>query len=182
MRIIAGAARGRQIAAPPGRDTRPTLARVKESLFGILQWEVPGARVLDLFAGSGNLGLEALSRGAEYAAFNDKDRACAALIRKNVESLGMEKHAKVYCMDYQTLLGQLRGQQFDLVFLDPPYASPLAQDAAETVVSLGLLAPKGKIVVEHEKENPPHDVPGRIRIVDTRRYGIVHLALLEEEP
>ena len=82
MRIISGSARGRPIQAPQGRDTRPTLDRVKESLFGILQFDIPGSRVLDLFAGSGNLGLEALSRGAEHAVFNDKARPCVNVIRE----------------------------------------------------------------------------------------------------
>ena len=95
MRIIAGSARGRALLAPKGRNTRPTLDRVKESLFGILQFSIPGSRVLDLFAGSGNLGLEALSRGADFALFNDHDAKCCTIIRQNLEACGFPNKAMV---------------------------------------------------------------------------------------
>ena len=122
MRIIAGTKRGQAITAPKGRKTRPTLDRVRESLFGIIQFEVAGKTVLDLFAGSGSLGLEALSRGAEYAVFNDAARESVAIVRANVEKLGFTRQAAVYSLDYRAAIqaAARAGFRFGLVFLDPP--------------------------------------------------------------
>ena len=151
MRIIAGSARGRTIEAPKGLSTRPTLDRVKESLFGIIQFELYGSRVLDLFSGSGNLGLEAVSRGAVWAVLNDSDAGCVGVIRKNVEKLGFGDRVSVTNRDYAAQLAALKGgEPFDIVFLDPPYQAGLAEKAVELVFQYGLLAQGGKIVVEHD--------------------------------
>ena len=121
MRIISGSARGRTIVAPQGMDTRPTQDYVRESLFNILRADVPGARVLDLFAGSGALGLEALSRGAEHAVFVDSARAAVACVRRNVETLRMDGRCQVLACDWRAAAQRLAGGGFDLVFIDPPY-------------------------------------------------------------
>ena len=150
MRIIAGTAGGRKIAAPPGRDTRPTLDRVRENLFNMLQAETPGSRVLDLFAGSGALSLEALSRGAAFAVLADCDRQAAAVERANIRALGFEDRSRVIQADWRITLRRLRaeGEQFDLVFLDPPYA---LTDLREVFDGLReLLRRNALIVVEHQ--------------------------------
>lgn len=183
MRIIGGSARGRAIAAPSGRNTRPTLDRVKESLFGILQFDIPSSNVLDLFSGSGNLGLEALSRGAAHAVLNDRDKSCAELIKKNSTLLGFNDRAEIYCMDSMALIDRLAGskERFDVVFLDPPYESGLAQKAAERLFELELVADGGVVIIEHNDEVRPHDVPSVMCLTDTRRYGIVYLSFFRKD-
>ncbi len=171
MRIIAGAARGRPILAPKGRNTRPTLDRVKEALFGILQFSIPGARVLDLYAGSGNLGLEALSRGAAYAVFNDSDHGCCDIIRRNLDTLGFSDRAAVMQADALAAVNRLSGgQAFNLVFLDPPYRLG-AQQAMEALFRAGLIGAGGQVIVEHAWEEPPHAVEPLMEHADTRKYG-----------
>lgn len=171
MRIIAGSARGRQIIAPKGQATRPTLDRVKESLFGILQFSLPGSRVLDLYAGSGNLGLEALSRGASYAVFNDHSRECCEIIRKNIDGLGFSAQAFVMQSEALSALERLNGiEPFDVVFLDPPYRAG-AQQALTALFMKGLIANGGQVVVEHAWEEPPAAIEALFSCVDTRKYG-----------
>ncbi|MCR4400694.1 MAG: 16S rRNA (guanine(966)-N(2))-methyltransferase RsmD, partial [Syntrophomonadaceae bacterium] len=124
MRVIAGKAKGRKLKAPAGLDTRPMTDRIKESLFSILGARVPGSRVLDLFAGSGAVGIEALSRGAAWAVFVDRDARAVGVLKENLGTCGMDPAAEVYRSDVQRALQVLeeRGCRFDLVFLDPPYA------------------------------------------------------------
>lgn len=183
MRIIAGIARGRRLLTPDTPDTRPTLERVREALLGSLHFRLEGASVLDLFAGSGGLGLEALSRGAAGAVLNDADRQCFALLAKNAHNTGLAARAQLHCLDYRQLLCQLAkaGRRFDVVFLDPPYCSGYAQDAAQRLFSAGMVAPGGTVVVEHGKDDPPQEVPGLFYIQKTRRYGGVTLAYLAGE-
>lgn len=173
MRIIAGSAKGRRFEAPKGQDTRPTLDRVKESLFGMLQFRIAGTAVLDLFSGSGNLGLEAASRGANPVVCNDHDRACAALIRSNAEMLGLDEAVRVLCLDCAAALRQLHreGAVFDTILLDAPYASGLSELAAKQALDLGLVRLGGLIIIEHERKLlPTLDSPlGRMR--DQRFYG-----------
>ena len=150
MRIIAGSARGRRIEAPPGRDTRPTLDRVRENLFNMLQGRIQDARVLDPFAGSGALSLEALSRGAACAVLGDHDRRANMVQQKNAALLGFEKRARILLGDWQRTLRLMReeGQRFDIVFLDPPY---VMTDLRDVMCALQpLLAEDAWVVVEHE--------------------------------
>jgi len=152
MHIIAGQRRGAQLFAPKGMDTRPTQAKVKESLFNIIQAYVPEAHVLDLFAGSGNLALEALSRGAGSAVMVDMDREAAACIRRNVEKLRFEDCAKLYKCDWRQAVAQLqtqRAEPFDLVFLDPPYRMTELNEMCAALADGGLLAPEAMLVLEH---------------------------------
>lgn len=172
MRIIAGEKRGCRLSAPKGMDTRPTLDRVKESLFGILQFDIAGSRVLDLFAGSGGLGLEALSRYAEYAVFCDSSRESIAVIRDNVKKLGYEARCRVYHCDWEKAIGDMasRGEGFDLVFLDPPYGAGIAARAAEVLYREGLLNQGFIIALEHDAELPP-ELPDELEVYDRRSYG-----------
>ena len=178
MRIIAGTKRGQAIAAPKGRETRPTLDRVRESLFGIIQFEIAGKTVLDLFAGSGSLGLEALSRGAEYAVFNDAARESVAIVRANVEKLGFTRQAAVYSLDYRAAIqaAARAGFRFGLVFLDPPYRAGLV-----CLKMAGVLAPGCRIIAEHAANLPPETPEGFV-LADRRKYGIAGLSIFEEEP
>lgn len=172
MRIIAGEARSRQIRAPEGRDTRPTLDRVRENVFNILQLRVRKARVLDLFAGSGALSLEAVSRGAALAVMVDHDRAAVAAEKANVEALRFGDRTRVLPMDWKRAVALLQseGRQFDLVFLDPPYAM---RDMTEVMEALKpLLGEDAIVVLEHQAGVMPATASG-YRMTDSRKYGYV---------
>ena len=180
MRIIAGSAKGRSFDAPQGRDTRPTLDRVKEAIFGSIQFQVPGATILDLFSGSGNMGLEALSRGAAKAICVDASPACAALIRKNGEKLGLTEGLQVLNADYGAVLSSLaaQGKRVDIVFLDPPYASGYAADAVQRVFQEGILNRGGTVIVEHAWDQPPALGEGPWQVSRVKKYGICGVTTL----
>ena len=169
MRIIGGEARGRRLFAPEGLETRPTADKVRESLFNILRFETPGARVLDLFCGTGALGLEALSRGAREAVFNDLSRDSVRLVGENIRKLGLGRdEAKVYNLDYSVCLDRLEGK-FDIVFLDPPYRLDCGAEALKKLAGRGLLAEGGVAVLERDVL-PDGEIPGLERF-DERKYG-----------
>ena len=170
MRIIAGEARSRQIDAPKGRDTRPTLDRVRENLFNILARRVPDARVLDLFSGSGALALEALSRGAREAVLVDRDREAHRVEVLNAERLGYAGRTQILLADALAACGRLarEGRRFDLVFLDPPYA--IGDLRPVTGALLPLLAEDALVVTEHQAGHP-YAVCEALEEADTRRWG-----------
>lgn len=181
MRIIAGEKRSRILTAPEGMDTRPTADKVREALFSILSSRVWDARVLDLYAGSGALSLEALSRGAASAVLVDKDRKAQQAIRRNIEALEYGKQARVLPVPDTVALAQLEreGERFDLIFLDPPYKMDTAA-VCDEILQKGLLADDGIIIIEHRKDTPP--VPGAgFEITDTRHYGIAGLMFLKKK-
>ena len=151
MRIVAGRYRGRKLTPPSDDSVRPTTDRIKETVFNILQWDVEGARVLDLFAGSGALGIECLSRGAAEVVFADKSPASVALIRQNLK--GIEGSYRVLTADFT---GVLRSgeDKFDLIFIDPPYKSGLGELAVDAAFDLGRVAEGGTVVYEHSYELP----------------------------
>ena len=170
MRIIAGEARGRVIEAPEGKHTRPTLDRVRENLFNIIQADVPGSRVLDLFAGSGALSLEALSRGASFAVLADNDRGASETQKKNIATLRYQERTRQFRCDWQDALTELRKEkdEFDLVFLDPPYSM---QDLKDVFLSLQpVTGPDTLIILEHEAGIKP-EVPEQFSIVKDRAWG-----------
>lgn len=172
MRIIAGTARSRTIEAPKGRDTRPTLDRVRENVFNILQRRVPDARVLDLFAGSGALSLEAVSRGASMAVMVDHDRAAIQVEKRNAADLGFTDRVRIIQAEWRQAVQTFaaEGAAFELVFLDPPYAM---RDLTEVMEALTpLLAPDALIVIEHEARVMPVTAQG-FEMTDSRRYGFV---------
>lgn len=171
--MIAGTAKGRRIGSLPGRETRPTADRVKESLFNILGERVAGSRVLDLFAGTGNLGIEALSRGAHRAIFVDRDGRSAQLIRDNLVALGFADRAEVLALDAQAALARLAaaGEVFDLVFLDPPYEQDHLPPLLAALPAVGVLAPGGLVVAEHSRRDAIPETIGRLFLVRWRRYG-----------
>ena len=142
MRVITGSARGRRLNELKGYDTRPTTDKVKEGIFSAVQFEVEGARVLDLFAGTGQLGIEALSRGAQRAVFVDRRTDAVKLIRENLALTRLEEGAQVVCGDSMAYLNALR-EKFDLIFLDPPYADDLLERAVAHIARFDILAPDG---------------------------------------
>ncbi len=147
MRVITGKARGIQLKTPEGMLTRPTSDRVKEALFSIIQFEVPGARVLDLFGGTGQLGIEALSRGAKSAVFTDAREDACKLIRENLKRTRLEQSAQVIRSDYLDFLSRCR-DRFDIIFLDPPYAEVFLENALKQITEIDILETNGIIVAE----------------------------------
>lgn len=174
MRIIAGTARSRTIEAPKGKDTRPTLDRVRENLFNILQMRIFEANCLDLFSGSGALALEALSRGASHAVLCDHDRNAHLVEKKNAQSLGFTDRCEFYLLDWREAVNRLAGRQFDLIFLDPPYMMHDLREITEACEK--LLSEDGRIIVEFENEQLPQ-ITDRLEMLDRRRYGIVGISI-----
>ncbi|HUD49950.1 16S rRNA (guanine(966)-N(2))-methyltransferase RsmD [Parvibaculum sp.] len=186
MRIVGGAHKGRAIAAPPGHNVRPTSDRVREALFNILahadfgSFDLEGARVLDLFAGTGALGLEAISRGASFALFVEEDADARGAIRENMEALGLTGHAKIYKRD-ATALGPRPGSvgpAFSLVFLDPPYGKGLAERALLSARDGGWVEPDALFVVE-EAASSKFAAPEGFEELDRRKYGIAEVVFLK---
>ena len=147
MRVITGKARGVQLKTPEGMKTRPTTDRVKEALFSIIHFDIPGARVLDLFGGTGQLGIEALSRGAKSAVFVDAGEAACKLIRENLKRTKLEQDGKVVRSDYLDYLKRTR-EQFDIILLDPPYAEVFLENALKQITEIDILRSGGIIVAE----------------------------------
>jgi 16S rRNA (guanine966-N2)-methyltransferase len=168
MRVIAGRYGGRRLQAPPGEATRPTSDRVREALFSVLGDRVDGARVLDLFAGSGALGIEALSRGAAEATFVDSAAAAIRAVRANLEALGAD--AEVRRADVRRFLGgaSAAARQYDLVFLDPPYRLAGRLGGELTLALPAVLAPGAAVVAESDRRAP---LELGLPILDERRYG-----------
>jgi 16S rRNA (guanine(966)-N(2))-methyltransferase RsmD len=173
MRIIGGWARSRRLAAPAGDATRPTADRVREAIFSILGPPPEGARVLDLFAGAGGMGLEALSRGAAGAVFVDRAPAAVKCLRANIAALDVGDIAEVLPIDAIRAVNQLgRGEhRFDWVFIDPPYDTELAAAALAAVAGGALLGAEPAIVVEHDRRRELPETTGVLRRTDPRIYG-----------
>lgn len=180
MRVIAGRFGGRRLRAPAGVGTRPTAERVREALFSFLG-PLDGARALDLFAGSGALGIEALSRGARCAVFVERARPALDCLRRNLSDLALgEKEARILRGDARAALRQLaaQGMRFDLVLLDPPYGGGLLAPVLQGLLDHALLAPGARVIVERERRGPALDLPG-LSPTATRRYGDTTLTQFE---
>ena len=170
MRVITGKARGVQLKTPEGMDTRPTADRVKEAMFSIIHFDLPGAKVLDLFGGTGQLGIEALSRGAAEAVFVDAAEKSCALIRENLKRCKMETEGKVVRADYMDYLSRSR-ETFDIIFLDPPYAEVFLENSLKKISEIDILSSRGIIICEGPAEKLlDFEVPGFQRGKDYR-YG-----------
>jgi 16S rRNA (guanine966-N2)-methyltransferase len=180
MRVIAGQYRGMRLRSPKGRGTRPTADRVKESLFNRLGARVPEATVLDLFAGSGQLGIEALSRGARAAVFVEADRAARQALEANLAHTGCRERARVLGLDALAALERLarEGAVFDLVFADPPYRQGWVARLLAAPSLRSVVGPGGLVVVEHEAGLA---LPPGWRVVNRSRYGGTEVSLLEED-
>lgn len=174
MRVISGRAGGIRLRAVPGRNTRPTTDRVKESVFGILAPVIEERRVLDLFAGTGNLGIEALSRGAESAVFVEKNGGAAGVVKANLAAAGFVSESTVIVMDAFRALAVLAREgrgPFDLVFLDPPYGQGLAAKALEELAVWPALGDDAVVVVEHANHDELAEAYGALVRVRSERYG-----------
>lgn len=147
MRVITGKARGVQLRTPDGMQTRPTADRVKEALFSIINFDIPGAKVLDLFGGTGQLGIEALSRGAERAVFVDAREDACRLIRENLKRTKLEQRGQVIRSDYMDYLKRCT-ERFDIILLDPPYAEVFLENALKRITEIDILQTDGIIVTE----------------------------------
>ena len=186
MRLVSGRFKGRPIVAPPGQATRPTSDRARQALFDVIAhaaWapDLDGAKVIDLFAGSGALGFEALSRGAAYCLFVETDEAARGAIRENIDALDLFGHTRVHRRDAADLgvRHSSAGGPFDLAFLDPPYRKGLGERAIAELLAGGWLAPGALIVFERAAEEPSFDLPG-FEVIDIRTWGAAQVAFLRQ--
>ena len=183
MRVISGLARGTKLKTIDEMTTRPTLDRVKESLFNILQKQIKNSVVLDLFAGSGALGIEALSRGAAKAYFCDTNRDAINVIKENLNKTRLISKAEVLNVDYKKALNNIN-ESFDLIFLDPPYKLDIAVDALKSIINNNLLKSEGIIVIETDEIdrdiNELYNL-SEIDIIDKRKYGRANLIFLKRK-
>ena len=178
MRVITGIARCKRLKSLPGNDVRPTTDKVKEALFSIIQFELEGRKVLDLFAGSGPLGIEALSRGAKSAVFVDLSRQAVEVIKKNLEATGFTKSAVVLNTD-SIAFATTRAENYDIAFIDPPYGKGLLQKALPLVAD--IMNDGGVIVCEAPFEEEIPEEAGDFRLVKTYKYGKIKLATYRKD-
>ena len=181
MRVISGTARGLKLDSPEGLDTRPTLDNVKEAIFSMLFDRVRGAEVLDLFAGSGALGVEALSRGAAHCVFADKNIKSLTVAKNNVSKAKLQEKAEFIKSDFRDTILSCAGKniKFDIIFLDPPYADGFMKEAIELIFENGIVSDKGVIVAEFDS-NTPLDIQN-YKIIKDKRYGRVCISILEAQ-
>ncbi len=178
MRIITGKAKGVRLDTLDGLSTRPTAEKVKEAVFSMIQFETEGRRVLDLFSGSGQMALEALSRGAESAVMVDASKEAAEIIRKNAVKTRLFPHTKVVVGDYKTAIKQLSGQRFDLIFCDPPYAAKLTEDAIVRALRADIIS-DGALIICESDEDQPFEHP-ELTILKHNKYGKSFITLYEK--
>lgn len=177
MRIVGGEARGRTLRAVPGKATRPTADRVRQSLFDALGQRMDDLAVLDLYAGTGALALEALSRGARRAVLIENDARACAVIFHNLATLRYEDRCRVIRGELPAALTQIRGEKFDLVFSDPPYALHAAAGTLDALVAQGVLAAHARVVLEMDRRETLPSPPAQLALVDERRYGDTRVAV-----
>ena len=173
LRIITGTAKGKKLKTLEGEATRPTSERIKEAIFSSIQFDIEGRRVLDLFAGSGQMGLEALSRGAESAMFIDSSREAIEIVKDNVRTTGFDKQSKHTVSDWRNFIrkASCRGERYDLVFVDPPYADECCADAAMRLASGGMLAIGAIVVLESGTEEIDISSLSGFELLKSKDYG-----------
>ncbi len=180
MRVITGKARGVRLKTPKGEKTRPTADRVKEAVFSIIQFEVENSRFLDLFAGTGQMGIEALSRGARRAVFVDEWKDACQLVKENLRLSGLSQQAEVVQGSYMSYLERCR-EQFDIIFLDPPYAEIFLENTLNKISEIDILADSGIIICERPAEKQLDlEIPGLNRCKDYR-YGKTWITVFRKE-
>ncbi len=177
MRVITGVARGRKLLEPDGMDIRPTTDMVKEAMFNIVQFDIEGRRVLDLFAGSGQLGIEALSRGAAEVVFCDESPKSIRLVLANLERCGLKGRVEIG----DSIAYLRRGGKFDLIFMDPPYDTNLLEKALEVIQNVDILNSGGIIICESRREKSLPELSPPYRKTMTRRYGKVCLTVYKKD-
>ncbi len=183
MRVISGSARGTKLSSIDSELTRPTLDRVKESLFNILQGKLQDVVVADLFAGSGALGIEAISRGARKAYFCDKNKQAINMIRQNLEKTRFVDKAVIINSDYRDCLEKIN-DKVDIIFIDPPYKDNLSVESVKKIIEKGILSKDGIMIIETDeicRDERGLDILENIKIIDKRKYGRVNLIFIKEE-
>ena len=181
MRIISGKARGTKLYTLDGTATRPTLDRVKESLFNIIQNDIEDSTVLDLFSGSGAIGLEAASRGAKRAVLCDSSKDAIKIIKQNVQKTHFEEKVEVYNMEFTKLVERLQNQKFDIIYIDPPYATDFIKISLEKIIEYELVNENTKIIVETDDETRILNQIEKmdVEITDKRKYGRATIIFLK---
>lgn len=184
MRVISGKSRGKKLASLDGDNTRPTLDRVKEAMFNKIQFNIKDATVLDLFAGTGALGIEALSRGAKEVYFCDKVPGAINVIKQNVTNTNNIDKAVILNKDYNEVLEKLKkeNKKIDIVFLDPPYKTNLAVESLQKIIMSNLLTEDGIVIIETDDINKEKDILKieNVEIFDKRKYGSVWLIFIRK--
>ena len=183
MRVISGTAKGTKLNSIDNLSTRPTLDRVKEPLFSIIQNYIIDANVLDLFAGSGALGIECLSRGALKCTFCDKSYESIKMLKQNIKKTKFEEKSAIYNIDYKKCLENVKREKFDIIFIDPPYKLNIAEDSLKRIIEYNLCAKDGIIIVEtDEEERDLSEIEKieKLEVIDVRKYGRVKLIFLHE--
>ena len=182
MRIISGKARGTKLYTLEGTATRPTLDRVKESLFNIIQNDIEDSTILDLFSGSGAIGLEFLSRGAKKAVLCDNSKDAIKIIKQNVQKTHFEEKAEVYNMEFTKLIERLQNQKFDIIYIDPPYDTDFIKISIEKIIEYKLINEKTKIIVETDDETRILKQIEKmdVEITDKRKYGRATIIFLRD--
>lgn len=178
MRVISGTARGKKLLPVPGMDTRPTTDRVKESIFNIIQCHVRDAQVLDLFAGTGQMGIEALSRGAAHCDFVDHDKTARTIARKNIDAAHVTARAQVVAGDFGSFLARCGKKKYDLIFLDPPYGGKILKNALFAIERFDILSETGIIVCESAVEDI---IDTRLSVGRTYRYGTIKITIVSHD-
>lgn len=181
MRIISGKARGTKLYTLDGTATRPTLDRVKESLFNIIQNDIEDSTVLDLFSGSGAIGLEFFSRGAKRAVLCDSSKDAIKIIKQNVQKTHFEEKVEVYNMEFTKLVERLQNQKFDIIYIDPPYATDFIKISLEKIIEYELVNENTKIIVETDDETRILNQIEKmdVEITDKRKYGRATIIFLK---
>lgn len=180
MRVITGTARGRRLGELEGMDTRPTYDRVKEAMFNIIQFDIEGRQVLDLFAGTGQLGIECLSRGAKHCTFVDQRRDCVKLVKENLQRCDLSEGGRVVQGDAIGFLNTTQ-EQYHLIFLDPPYDTGLLDAALKKIAVIDIVAENGIIVCESRTEKVLPELPAPFRKSRDYRYGKTKITLYRKE-
>ena len=183
MRIISGKARGTKLYTLEGINTRPTLDRVKESIFNIIQNDLEGCIFLDLFSGSGAIGLEAISRGAKKAILCDKEKSAIEIIKKNIEKTHSDSKVELYNMDFEKCLDKLQ-EKIDIIYIDPPYKTDFIFKTLEKIENSKILSKNAKIILETDDEERILKQIQKLKfeVIDNRKYGIAHIIFLKRCP
>lgn len=183
MRIIGGKAKGTKLYTLEGENTRPTLERVRESLFNILQYELQDSIFLDLFSGSGACGIEAVSRGAKKAILCDKSKQAIQIIRKNIEKTHTKEQIEVYQASFEELLKTKVKEKPDIIFIDPPYRTDFAYEAVKIIIENHLIDEDSTIIIETDQEQKMKEQLKKLEVVimDERKYGRAHLIFLSQK-
>ena len=183
MRIISGKAKGTKLYTLEGINTRPTLDRVKESIFNIIQYNLQDAIVLDLFAGSGAIGLEMLSRGAQKAVLCDKSAEAIKIINKNIQKTHMEEKAQVYNLDYESCIEKVQNKKFDIIYIDPPYNTNFIVKSLQLIIEKSILQKDGMIILEtDDEERILKEIENiEVTIKDKRKYGRAVIIFLNKK-